>query len=289
MNKNILPSLSKKTLQLYILASFIGIIACILISGFHFSFVPKLVFAQIPTNPWIGLFKLGASNTDYIWKKDIDCPLTPNGAPSNGGCDYALTSPTEPGTYEFRFFVNGKLVQKSQPITVIPVIPNATIDGPKVILPGGSGIFTATAQGERIDKISIQRIYKSDFIQYDSRWKTLGEKDCGGTASCSLQASWTPSASETGPWYIIVKALDQNKSQCSGNPKADSDKAWHSPENTIWYDCGLQDSLIVEVQSPAKQGITEAPKPGSYGCEPDPQCAKGNNNLQLCRLICTPK
>ncbi len=60
---------------------------------------------------WIGLFKVGSANTEYIWWEYTY---------GESSSSYTVTAPTQPGQYEFRYLLNGRYtdVKASTIITV---------------------------------------------------------------------------------------------------------------------------------------------------------------------------
>ena len=102
---------------------------------------------------WIGLFKVGAADTAFSWSNAT-------GGAASG--TFSTAAPSEPGSYEFRYFLNGgsTKVATSNPITVVQpqvytLTPSAT-----TVTPGAAMTISWTAPAGRpgTDWIGLFRV-----------------------------------------------------------------------------------------------------------------------------------
>ncbi len=176
------------------------------------------VQGQPHTDDWIGLYKQGTSNQEFLAWTYLNCTQNVGSDPSNNGqCSMTIPSQLSVGTYEFRYLIDNSSVSVAQSatfnISAKPSLGTVTLTGPSgLVLPGSSVAvqWNATGQPHNDDWVGLyqQGAADTDFLV----WTYLNcTHQAGSVPSSSGQCSMTI-PSQLAPGTYEFRYLIDNRS-----------------------------------------------------------------------------
>ncbi|MDZ7587210.1 MAG: hypothetical protein U0946_05605, partial [Patescibacteria group bacterium] len=154
-----------------------------------------------------------------------------------------------PSQYETKIGSNNLPWSRIIIINVI-TLPIGTITGPTSVRKNTAAAYTATANSI-VNNLQKVEIYATSINS--QQWQLLGRKtNCSGYI-CTLTVNWTPT--QTGLYYIVLNAYNQNGQRCSGNVNPNSacqyfiKDLWNVCHSNSWNQCDpeSEDIILVDV------------------------------------------